>query len=502
MATASFIALSPFLVQAGAALLVMLLIAWRRNHRLSAWTCVAGFALGLVSLAVAAAKAPQAVTPLLMVDRYTIFYVGLMLISALAVAFLSISYFDIRDDTPREEYYLLLLLATLGATAMAASIHFAAMLLGLETLSISLLGLIAYRQGLERPLEAGIKYLVLSGVASAFLLFGVALIYDELGTLAFVGPPGDRGGLDNVFWLTGVAMVLTGLGFKLSVAPFHMWAPDVFEGAAAPVTAFIAVVSKTAALSLLVRYFVMTGAFNAGPLLAALGIVAVLSMIGGNLLALLQDNVKRMLAYSSIGHVGYLLVAVLAGGPLAIEAVSVYLSAYAVTMLGALGIVSIVSSASAPGEADRISDYRGLFWTRPWLAISFSALLLSLAGVPMTLGFLAKFYAIIAGVGAGVATLLAALVAGSVIGLYYYLRLIVAMLAPIPAASPVPAASPTEWPAGAALAVLLVVLIGLGIYPAPLLSLVRTSAVELASGLRRSGPAAGLKPWLSARGER
>jgi NADH-quinone oxidoreductase subunit N len=491
MTTGRLIALSPFLVVAAAAIVLMLLIAWRRDHHLAAWTCVAGLALGFACLCLASANDLSSVTPLLIIDRYALYYVGLILLGALAVAFLSISYFDARPDTPREEYYLLL--ATLGAAVMAASNHFAALLLGLETLSISLLGLIAYRQGLERPLEAGTKYLVLSGLASAFLLFGIAIIYDELGTLAFVGPPSDQEELENVFWLTGVAMVLTGLGFKLSLAPFHMWTPDVYEGAPAPVTAFIAVVSKTAALSLLLRYLLVTGALQVQPLLTALGVVAVISMIGGNLLALLQNNVKRMLAYSSIGHLGYLLVAVMAGGSLAIEAVSIYLFAYAVTMLGALGIVSVMSVASAPGEAERIEDYRGLFWTRPWLAVAFSALLLSLAGIPLTAGFLAKFYAVIAGVGAGLTIPVIALVLGSVIGLYYYLRLIVAMLAPRSSSAIPGEIGVTGWPARAMVAVLLLILVGLGAYPGPLLSLVRGTAVQLANGPHQvSGSIVGL----------
>ncbi len=493
MTTAGLAALSPFLVLAAAAVVVMLLIALRRDHRVSAWTCVAGLALGLVSLVAVAANAPQLVTPLLVVDRYAIFYVGVILIGSLVVAMLSIGYLDIRDDTPREEYYLLLLLGTLGAAVMTASNHFASALLGLETLSISLLGLIAYRQGPERPLEAGTKYLIVSGVASAFLLFGIALIYDEAGTLSFVGPLENGARADNVFWLTGVAMVLTGLGFKLSAVPFHMWAPDVYEGAAAPVTAFVAVVSKVATFALLLRYFMMAGAFDSAPLLTALSVIAVLSMICGNLLALLQDNVKRMLAYSSIGHVGYLLVAFLAGGPLAIEAVSVYVLAYSITMLGALGIVSMVSNTSAPGDADRISDYAGLFWRKPWLAVAFSTLLLSLAGMPLTAGFLAKFYAAIAGVGAGLAVPIAALVIGSVIGLYYYLRLIVAMLAPLPDEAAARTICPAKWLANAVLVVLLVTVVGLGAYPAALISLARTTAVGLASGPRINENAASLK---------
>jgi NADH-quinone oxidoreductase subunit N len=190
---------------------------------------------------------------------------------------------------------------------------------------------------------------------------------------------------------------------------------------------------------------------------------------------------------------GYLLVAVLPGGPLAIEAVSVYVLAYSITMLGALAIVSMMSSTSAVRDADRISDYFGLFWSRPWLAVAFSALLLSLAGIPMTVGFLAKLYAMIAGIRAGLLIPITALVVGSVIGLYYYLRLIVGMLAPLPAEAAAQAASPTEWPANATLVVLLVILVGIGVYPAPLLSLVRTSAVELASRPQPNEGVAGLK---------
>jgi NADH-quinone oxidoreductase subunit N len=377
----------------------------------------------------------------------------------------------------REEYYVLLLLATLGAATMVASAHFASFFLGLETLSIALLGLIAYPHRIERALEASVKYLVLAGVASAFLLFGIALVYAQTGTLAFaaVAAAPDAGGL---YAAAGITLIVVGVSFKLSVVPFHMWAPDVYEGAPAPITAFLAVVSKCAVFALLLRYFLAADAFASPRLVVLLSAIAVLSMIAGNLAALLQDNVKRILAYSSIAHLGYALVAFLAGGALAVEAVSVYLAMYAITTLGAFAVVAMLSGPQAGRDADALEDYRGLFWTRPWLAGAFSAMLLSLAGIPLTLGFVAKFYAVAAGVSVSLWWPVAALVVGSVVSLYYYLRIIVAMLAGQP--SPAAGAAPLRWGSVAVLALLTVALLGFGTFPRPLVSAVRASAGELA----------------------
>jgi NADH-quinone oxidoreductase subunit N len=479
---ADAIAILPFLVLMAAVVAALLSIAVRRDHRLSACVCAIGLALAWAAVPAAAIEAPRQVTPLFVIDGYALFYLGLVLASALAVALLSYVYFAARNDEPREEYYVLLLIATLGAGAIVASAHFAGFFLGLETLSISLLGLIAYPRRAEQPLEAGIKYLILSGVSSAFLLFGIALLYDEFGTMSFAatGPlAGHPAGLSDIYWLAGLAMILTGIGFKLSLVPFHLWAPDVYEGAPAPVTAFVAVVSKSAVFALLLRYFLDAGAFGAPSVTLALSIIAVLSIIVGNLLALLQDNVKRILAYSSIAHLGYLLVAFLAGGALAILAVSTYLVAYAVTTLGAFGVVALLSRPGEERDADRLSDYRGLLWTQPALAVTFIAMLLSLAGVPVTLGFIAKFFAVTSGVGASLSAPVGALVVGSVIGLYYYLRIIVAMVLPLPeVAEPRAAASALG---GTVMAVLLVLLIGFGIYPAPLLAMIHTSAATLAA---------------------
>jgi NADH-quinone oxidoreductase subunit N len=480
---ADAIAILPFLILEAAVVATLLSIAIRRDHRLAAAICAIGLALAWAAVPAAAVEAPRQVTPLFVIDGYALFYLGLILASALAVALFSYVYFAARGDEPREEYYVLLLTATLGAGAIVASDHFAAFFLSLETLSISLLGLIAYPRRAEQPLEAGIKYLILSGVSSAFLLFGIALLYNEFGTLSFAAGPFTRHplGLSDLYWLTGLAMILTGIGFKLSLVPFHLWAPDVYQGAPAPVTAFVAVVSKSAVFALLLRYFLDTGAFHVPSVMLALSVIAGLSIIFGNLLALLQDNVKRILAYSSIAHLGYLLVAFLAGGALATLAVSLYLAAYALTTLGAFGVVTLLSRPEGQCEADHIADYRGLLWTRPVLAVVFIIMLLSLAGMPATLGFIAKFLAVTSGVGASRWGPVATLVIGSMIGLYYYLRIIVAMVLPVPEAAEPSSRAATSPLGGAVMAVLLVLLVGFGIYPAPLLAMIQGSAVTLAA---------------------
>ena len=477
MSDAAFLAFAPFELLGAWTITVMILIALRHDHRLTALATIGGLALCCVVLPLTAPIVPTAVTPLFIVDGPALFYAELVLLASLVVAILSYSYLDKMADRPREEYYLLLLTATLGAALLPASVQFASFFLGLETLSISLLGLIAYASPRSEAIEAGIKYLILGGAASAFLVFGMALIYADLGTMSFVqiGALTRAAHAPNLFWLVGVAMILAAVGFKLSLVPFHMWTPDIYEGAPAPVTAFVAVVSKIAVFAVILRYFVIAGSGADGALRTGLTVIAVLSMIGGNLLALLQDNVKRMLAYSSIAHLGYLLVAFLAARSLGIDAAAFYLAAYAVTSLGAFGIVGLLSAPGTGRDADQIKDYHGLFRTRPFLAAGLALMLLSLAGMPPTMGFIGKFYLVVAGVGTGLVWPVAALVLGSVIGLYYYLRVLVAMAMPVPVpntdeATPLAAISRSGT---AVIAVLLLLLVTLGTYPAPMIALIR-----------------------------
>lgn len=483
MSAIDLIAILPFLVMAATIAVVMLAIAVRRDHTLTLVVAVLGTVLALVAIAPAAGLAPRHVTLLFSIDGYTLFYIGLIFAATICVLLLSYSYIG-RHRGPSEEYVLLLLLATLGAAAVVASSHFASFFVGLETLSISLLGLISYPRDHERPVEAAIKYLILAGASSAFLLFGIALIYARYGTMEF----GQLARLlsvsqsaPDVYWLTGLALILVGIGFKLSLVPFHMWAPDVYEGAPAPVTGFVAVVSKGAVFALLLRYFLVADVYRSGSVIVMINVLAIASIMIGNLLALLQNNIKRILAYSSIAHLGYLLVALLASGAFAVEAVSYYLVAYFVMTLGAFGIVTLLSLSNRETDFDALDDYRGLLWRRPWLGGAFTVMLLSLAGIPLTVGFMAKFYAISAGVGAGMWAAVFAVVAGSIIGLFYYLRIIVVMSSAAPEAARLDART-ISWSGGATLVFLTVVLVWLGVYPSPLLELIRFSAFQVGGG--------------------
>lgn len=472
MTGAQWLALLPVIVAAAVPVTLMLLIAFVRRHALTAAWSIGGLVLLIGVLIPVARVVPVAVTPLLVVDGYALFFAGLMAAAAIATLLLAYAYLREWPDD-RDELYLLVLTATLGAVVLVASSHFASFFLGLEIISVSLLALIAYPRHRRRPLEAAAKYLILSGASSAVLLFGIALLYARTGTLELAGLAVWLTGpaaADDPYLLAGTALLVAGIGFKLSLVPFHLWTPDVYEGAPAPVTAFLATVSKGAVFAWLLRYFT-TGGYGLDPLTLALAVLAALSMLLGNLLALLQDDVKRILAYSSIAHVGYLLVAFLAAGELAAEAVGFYLAAYFVMTLGAFGIVGLVTG---PEEASNDLDvFRGLFWTRPWVAGALTAMVLSLAGIPLTAGFVAKFYVFAAGVDAARWTLVLILVATSIVALFYYLRIVLALFAaPAPEAQPQGA---VRMPAAgvATLVVLTVALVGLGVYPGPFIALLQ-----------------------------
>jgi NADH-quinone oxidoreductase subunit N len=331
MSTRDLFALLPMLLIAASAVVVMLGIASRRDPALAAGLTVAGLAAAFVSIFAAASVVPRQVTPLLLVDSYALFYTGLLIASAAVVAVLSYQYFESHEGQ-REELYLLLLLATLGCVVLVTSSHFASFILALEVLSVSLYGMVAYLTDRKPALEAGIKYLILASASAAFLLFGMALIYAAAGTMQFSQLRDLSPGGSEITLLFGVALTVTGIGFKLGVVPFHLWTPDVYQGSSPPVAAFVATTSKTAMVALLLRYFYLSGALQNHAVFLVFVIIATLSMCAGNFLALRQTNVQRILAYSSIAHFGYILVAFLASSTMAIEAVAFYLVGYTVTL--------------------------------------------------------------------------------------------------------------------------------------------------------------------------
>jgi NADH-quinone oxidoreductase subunit N len=477
-----WIALLPILAVAGTAVFVMLAIAVRRNHWWNATFCVAGLNATLFWTLVVLYfyEGPQQLTPLLVVDAYALFYYALILVLTLGSATLSHAYLE-GHRGHKEEHYVLLAVATLGALVLASSTHFASFFLGLEILSVPLYGMVAYIYRDARSLEAGVKYLILSAGASAFLLFGMALVYSQTGTLGFVEMGrrlAETGAADNPFVLAGAAMIIVAVGFKLSLVPFHLWTPDVYEGAPAPVGAFLATVSKTAVFVVLLRWFVEAQGHRFDALVDVLGALAFVSILAGNVLALVQTNIKRLFAYSSIAHIGYLLVALIASGEFAVEAVGVYLITYSVTQLGAFGVVALMSSPRGERDADNLYDYRGLFWRRPLLVAILTPMMLSLAGIPITAGFIGKFYVIYAGIDARLWWLVTAVVLGSAIGLYYYLRVVVTMFMQDPERLRFDA--PLDWAqqvGGVMVLALTLLMFGLGIYPEPVIALIRLAGL-------------------------
>ena len=349
--------------------------------------------------------------------------------------------------------------------------------------------MIAYPEQSRPPLEGAAKYLILSGAASSTMLFGMALIYLTTGTLGFAFDGGEIARGDKTILALGQAMLFAGLFFKLSLVPFHMWTPDVYQGAPAPVTGFVATVAKAAVFAVLLRYALDSGLLASEVAQTALIVVAVLSMIGGNLLALLQTSMKRLLAYSSIAHLGYLLIALLvAGAPggnraLGVETALVYLVGYFLMTLAAFGGVTVLSAngeaaaadeedADSEADADELNAYEGLLWRRPALAAVLAAAALALAGIPLTIGFIAKFYVVAAGVGGAAWTLVWALIVGSAIGVYYYLRIVFALTKREDADTEQQPSNTPRWEAVTAVLVLGVLVVALGVYPTPLVDLV------------------------------
>ncbi|MDX5435933.1 MAG: NADH-quinone oxidoreductase subunit N, partial [Pontibacter sp.] len=278
----------PLLILVMASLIIMLVIAVKRYHKIIYIITLLSLVAAFASLFEIGYIEPYAIAPLFIVDGFGLFYIGLILLSSLVVAMLSYAYFEQREER-KEEYYILHILATLGACVMVISTHFASLFLGLEVLSVSLYGLVAYLRTRERSDEAGIKYLILAAMSSAFLLFGMALVYAITGAMSFaqIGVALSAFQETSLILLIGFGMMIIGVGFKLGVVPFHMWTPDVYEGAPAPVTAFIATVSKGGMVALLIRFFMQTNGFDYPTLVLIFTIIAIASMLAGNILALM-----------------------------------------------------------------------------------------------------------------------------------------------------------------------------------------------------------------------
>tara|TARA_R110000772_G_scaffold46507_1_gene106128 strand:+ start:945 stop:2411 length:1467 start_codon:yes stop_codon:yes gene_type:complete len=485
MSTDVLIDLLQIIMLTATSVVVMLVAGFKRDHGLVNVLCTTGLAASLLVFVFIDPVLPLQATQLLYFDEYSLMFSALIIIGALSVSILAYPYFESHNKL-NEEFYILLLTGTVGAVVLACSSHFVSFFIGMEMLGVSLYAMIAYpvheTKSAKFPLEAALKYLIMSGLASGLILFGIALVYALTGTMFFtdLAPAIEvQGVADNPVLITGLIMIIAGIAFKLSLVPFHIWTPDVYEGAPVPVTAYLATVSKAAMLAVTLRLLLISDAYQFEALLLVLTVIAAASMLLGNLLALLQSNVKRLLAYSSIAHMGYLLIVIIAGasipGMLTVESMGYYIVAYFIMSIAGFAVISAISNSGK--ELDLVSDYQGLFWRNPWLSAVMIVVFLSLAGIPLTAGFMGKFYVFTNGVEGSLWFLLTLLIIGSAIGLYYYLRLIYIMLQePVQALKKDPAANAIPFGTHAVLASMTAITIYLGVYPTPMINILQSLA--------------------------
>jgi NADH-quinone oxidoreductase subunit N len=418
--------LLPMIAVGLTALLLMISTANRRSPSVALSICLSGILCALV-LTFCSVVTHVRVTDLFVIDNYALLGMRLIFLATLVVLLFSFSYLKSKQEEV-EEFYILLMISCLGALCMVASNHFISFFLGLEALSLPLYALIAYFHQRSNGLEAAIKYIVLTGVSSAFLLFGMVLIYAQLGNMRFDilaenwAPMWNSG---RMILLLGLSFMMVAIFFKLNAVPFHMWAPDVYQGAPTPITAYLATVSKGAMMILFLRFFMQLHGNVVLEWQWVLSLVAVSSMLIGNWLAILQKNIKRLLAYSSIAHVGYMFVALLSGGELGGNAVLLYLTTYFSATLLAFGALILLENEQS--ESIFIKDVRGLFYARPALSSCLILAFLSLAGIPLTAGFMGKYWIFLAGVSQTKWVLLICLIMSSVIGLYAYLKVLISI---------------------------------------------------------------------------
>ena len=415
-------------------LIVMIAIAVKRSHFVTGTITVVGLNIGLFTLVaqmtgyIESAPLLLEASQLFAVDSFAQFNMLVIFICALACCTLSYAYMVNYSDN-KDELYLLMLLSTAGALLMVCAQNMASFFVSLELLSVPLYGMLSYTFLRSRSLESGLKYLVLSAAASATLLMGMAFIYAQVGSLNFKSISLQLATMyQSPLLVLGAALMMFGIAFKLSAAPFHIWTPDVYEGAPAPVATYLASVTKVAMMALAIRFLLDTQLLALPSVQILITVMATLSILVGNILAVRQTNLKRLLGYSSIAHMGYVLIVIVSIGPGADSVSTMYMAIYAFTSIGAFGVITLMSSPfRLKGEADELIHYQGLFWRRPILTASMTIMMLSLAGIPLTAGFITKLFAIFAAVQGAQWFLAAMIIIGSAIGLFYYLRVMLTL---------------------------------------------------------------------------
>lgn len=461
--------LLPYIVLTGGGLIILCAGLCSRTNPRCFFATAAAAVLAAAFAAVLHTPAGSGFGGMIDSSGFARFFILLVCFIALATLFLASRYAG-RKGIDGDEFYSVILFAALGMTLAAGALNWIIFFLGLELLSISFYILIGSARGDSRCGEAALKYFVMGSVASGFLVFGIALLFAATGTLDIARSLGQNAAGDGLtIRLLGLSLIAVGIGFKVSVVPFHLWTPDVYQGAPAPVTAFLSTGSKVALFAGLLRFSLAMSDDLFAYMVPVLWGLAAATMIVGNVTALAQTRLKRLLAYSSIAQMGYILMAlpVVRQGDGA-ASVMFYLAAYAMMDLGAFGAVALLSPAE--DDLDRVADYRGVGYSHPWTAALLSVCLLSLAGLPPTAGFIGKVILFKSVIQSGFAVLAVIGIITAIISVYYYLAVIVALFMR-PAEAPSPAVQPGTW--GTAVSVCLIACVVLfGVAPASLLSLI------------------------------
>ncbi len=487
------LALLPEIVLSAWALVVLLVVSWRHrsaeDSRLAGWLSFAGVVVSAAALAALWVNrvTSDGLAQMVALDPFRYGVAAVALLSAGATILLSLGYLE-RERLLAPEYYPLVLLATAGMMFLGGAEDLIVLFLGLELMSVAVYVLAGFNRANAFSAEAALKYFLIGAFASGFLLYGIALVYGATGTTNLsLGGAQLAGKPLGLMASLGLGLLLIGFGFKVAAVPFHMWAPDVYDGSPTPVTGFMATGVKAAAFAALVRVLMETfpaAASTWQPIVAGL---AIASMVLGNLVALTQRSIKRLLAYSSIAHAGYLLAAAWPGTPVGAGAVLLYLLAYSLTTLAAFGLLAWLGRN---GERDvTLDDIAGLAATRPGIAFGLTVCMLSLLGFPGTFGFIGKWYIISALVAEGQYALPVIVVLTSVVSAGYYLPIVMAMyMKPAPRADRYSAVRLAPTAAGA-IAVAVAAVLLFGVWPAGVLDLAGQSGRTLTqTGLPIAGP--------------
>jgi NADH-quinone oxidoreductase subunit N len=466
----------PELVLTGGALLLLIadvLLPKQRRGAL-AWVALLALAATLASLVPFSSTRVEVAHGLMAVDQFAIFFKVVFLVAAAITVLMSVKYLEL-EGASQGEYYFLVLCATLGMMVMAGGIDLITIFIGLETMAVSFYILVGFIKPNQRSNEAAVKYFLLGAFSLGILLYGMSLMYGLSGTTnlrvmatALVGQEHDPR------LVLAVILVVAGVGFKIAAVPFHMWAPDVYEGAPTPITAFLSVGSKAASFAMLIRIFYEGLPSMSGDWRLLFQVLAIVTMTAGNIAAVTQSNIKRMLAYSSIAHAGYLLIGVAVGTSRGVTAMLVYLFVYSFMQLGAFGVLLLLHRKDVAG--DELKDFTGLHFRSPFAAFAMLLFMLSLGGIPPTAGFMGKFWLFSAAIDAHYYWLALIGVLNSAISLYYYLRIVVFMYLKTDAAGSEPVSSPAL---AIALGVAVLATLVLGMYPRLLFEVAEASARTL-----------------------